>query len=43
MHNAINNGRDFTEIIAEMKDELKDVAQLRIAMFKTEVQQKAER
>src|SRR4051812_45215588 len=40
MHNDVNNGRSLADIIAEIKDELKEFAQTRIEMFKAELQEK---
>ena len=39
MH-SVANGRTFAEVVAEMKEEIKDFAQTRIRLFKAEAQQK---
>jgi uncharacterized membrane protein YqjE len=40
MHTDTGNDRSFAAIVAEMKEELKEIAQLRIEMFKAEVREK---
>ena len=40
MHSDISNGRSLAAIITEMKEELKDLVQTRIEMFRTELQEK---
>jgi uncharacterized membrane protein YqjE len=40
MNHDVHNGRDLTALLSEMKDELKDVIQTRVAMFKMELQEK---
>src|SRR3954463_9348699 len=40
MHSEVNNIRDFSTLLAEMKDELKDFAQTRLAILKAELQEK---
>ena len=40
MHSDTSNDRSFAAIVAEMKEELKEIAQLRIEMFKAEVREK---
>ena len=39
MH-SVANGRTFAEVVAEIKEEIKDFAQTRIRLFKAEFQQK---
>ena len=39
MH-SVANGRTLAEVVAEMKEEIKDFAQTRIRLFKAETQQK---
>ena len=39
MH-SVANGRTFAEVVAEMKEEIRDFAQTRIRLFKAEAQQK---
>ena len=40
MHSDISNGRSLAAIVTEMKEELKDLVQTRIEMFRTELQEK---
>jgi len=40
MHSNANNGRSLGAIFTEMKEELKEFAQTRIEMFKTELREK---
>lgn len=40
MHSNANNGRSLAAILTEMKEELKEFAQTRIEMFKTELREK---
>ena len=40
MHSNANNGRSLGAILTEMKEELKEFAQTRIEMFKTELREK---
>ena len=40
MHTDTGNDRSFAAIVAEMKEELKEIAQLRIEMFKAKVREK---
>jgi uncharacterized membrane protein YqjE len=40
MHSNANNGRSLSAILTEMKEELKEFAQTRIEMFRTELREK---
>ena len=40
MHSDTNNGRSLAAIVTEMKEELKDLVQTRIEMFRAELQEK---
>ena len=40
MHSDISNGRSLAAIITEMKEELKDLVQTRIEMFRAELHEK---
>jgi uncharacterized membrane protein YqjE len=40
MNHDVQNGRNLTTLLSEMKDELKDFIQTRVAMFKAELQEK---
>ena len=40
MNHDIHNGRNVASLLSEMKDELKDFIQTRVAMFKAELQEK---
>ena len=40
MHSDISNGHSLAAIVTEMKEELKDLVQTRIEMFRTELQEK---
>ena len=43
MHSSVENGRSLAAIVAEMKEELKQFVQTRIAMLKQELQEKTAR
>jgi uncharacterized membrane protein YqjE len=40
MNHDVNNGRNLSAVLNEMKEELKDFVQTRIAMLKTELREK---
>jgi len=40
MNNEVHNGRNLASLLSEMKEELKDFIQTRVAMFKAELQEK---
>jgi uncharacterized membrane protein YqjE len=40
MNHDVHNGRNLTTLLSEMRDELKDFIQTRVAMFKAELQEK---
>jgi uncharacterized membrane protein YqjE len=40
MNHDVQNGKNLATLLAEMKEELKEFAQTRIAMFKTELREK---
>ena len=42
MNHDVYNGRNFTALLAEMKEELQDFVQTRVAMFKAELREKLE-
>lgn len=42
MHTEIHNGRNLASLLSEMKEELKDFVQTRIAMLKAELHEKAQ-
>lgn len=41
MNNHINSGKNLTELLLEMKEELQDFVQTRITMLRVELQEKA--
>jgi uncharacterized membrane protein YqjE len=42
MNHEVNNGRNLASLLSEMKEELKDFIQTRVAMFKAELQEKVQ-